>query len=135
MKDISYFINEQLTKSDLNAVEKMADKIFAQVGIDIEFTKHFLDRVNDARNGKPITAEELSKMFKEVYKKHGKKLSGLSDDYHALLIDLQTDINIPFVLVWDDRNNEFDLVSKTIMRKKGFKTRDKKFPVRTSSIK
>ena len=43
-----------LTKQDLDAVEKYADRLYKSVGIDVEFTKHFLDRVNDAKNKKKI---------------------------------------------------------------------------------
>ena len=35
---------------------------------------------------------------------------------------MQTDINMPFVLKYDRRTQEFDLIAKTVMRKKGFKT-------------
>ena len=41
-----------ITKTDLDQIEKYADKLFAKVGIDVEFTRHFLDRVNDERNRK-----------------------------------------------------------------------------------
>lgn len=41
-----------ITQADLDAVEKYADRVFAKVGIDVEFTRHFLDRANDARNKK-----------------------------------------------------------------------------------
>ena len=54
MKTFSQYIFERVSKSDLDQIEKYADKLFAAVGIDIEFTRHFLDRVNDARNKKPI---------------------------------------------------------------------------------
>jgi len=43
--------------------------------------------------------------------------------------DLQTDINMPFALRWDRDNNELDLIVKTVMRKKDFKTSNKEFPV------
>ena len=45
-----------ITKSNLNQIEKYADKLFAAVGIDVEFTRHFMDRVNDARNKDQITS-------------------------------------------------------------------------------
>jgi len=108
-------------------VEKFADKIFAKVGIDIEFTRHFLDRVNDSRNGKDITVAELTRLFKQTYKKHGKKIAKLGEDTQAVLNDLQTDINLPFVLQWDGK--EFDLIAKTIMRKKDFKTTNQKLKI------
>jgi len=120
-------INEEVTKADLKDVEKFADKIFAKVGIDIEFTRHFLDRVNDSRNGKDITVAELTRLFKQTYKKHGKKIAKLGDDTQAVLNDLQTDINLPFVLQWDGK--EFDLIAKTIMRKKDFKTTNQKLKI------
>ena len=48
-----------ITKSDLNQIERYADRLFAAVGIDVEFTRHFMDRVNDARNQAQITSSEL----------------------------------------------------------------------------
>ena len=47
-------ISEDVSRSDLDQIERYADKLFAAVGIDVEFTRHFLDRVNDERNKKPI---------------------------------------------------------------------------------
>ena len=41
--------------------------------------------------------------------------------------DMQTDVNMPFVLKWDGK--ELDLVAKTVMRKKDFKTSNKTFAV------
>ena len=31
-----------ITQAYLDAVEKYADRVFAKVGIDVEFTRHFL---------------------------------------------------------------------------------------------
>src|SRR5210317_1427648 len=109
-----------ITKSDLDQVEKYADKLFAKVGIDVEFTRHFLDRVNDERNKKQITTAELTRLFKQTYNKHGKKIPQLGPDAEAVIKDMQTDINMPFVLKWDKNSQEFELVAKTVMRKKGF---------------
>ena len=50
------------------------------------------------------------------------KDSSTWSDAEAVLKDMQTDINMPFVLKYDKRNQEFELVAKTVMRKKGFKT-------------
>ena len=105
----------ELTKKDLDAVEKYADRLYASSGIDVEFTRHFLDRVNDARNKKQITVAELIRMFKQSYKKYGKKIAQLGPDAEAVLNDMQTDINMPFVLKWDGK--ELDLVAKTVRRK------------------
>jgi hypothetical protein len=115
-------LREQVSKSDLDGVEKFADRLFAKVGIDVEFTRHFLDRVNDERNKKQITTAELTRLFKQTYNKHGKKIPQLGPDAEAVLKDMRTDINMPFVLKWDKTSQEFELVAKTIMRKKGFQT-------------
>lgn len=116
-----------ITRSDLAQIEKYADKLFAKVGIDVEFTRHFLDRVNDERNKKQITTAELTRLFKQMFKKHGKPIAKLGPDAEAVMKDMQTDVNMPFVLKWDGK--ELDLVAKTVMRKKDFKTSNKTFAV------
>jgi len=72
--------------------------LFAAVGIDVEFTRHFLDRVNDARNQKQITTAELTRLFKQSFKKFGKKIARLGPDAEAVINDMKTDINMPFAL-------------------------------------
>ena len=39
MKTFKQHLNEDVSKSDLDQVEKYADKLFAAVGIDVEFTR------------------------------------------------------------------------------------------------
>jgi hypothetical protein len=117
---VNEIIKEDITKSQLDSIEKYADGLFNKLGIDIEFTKHFLERVNDKRNIKPITIAELIGMFKRLYKKHGKPLSKLDDDLTAVVKDFNNNINIPFAInVTDD---DIEMYAKTVMRKKDFKT-------------
>ena len=115
---------KEITKSDLDQLEKYADRLFGAVGIDVEFTKHFLDRVNDERNRKQITTAELTRLFKQSFKKYGKKIAQLGPDAEAVLNDMRTDVNMPFAL--NLKGGELELVAKTIMRKKDFKTRNTK---------
>jgi hypothetical protein len=119
-------IQEFVTQSELNDVERIADEWFEDYGIDVQFTKHFIERVNDERNGKPISAEELEDLFTQTAEKYGEKLSNLPDDYQAVLFKLRNDINLPFALNYDDKNDEMDLVAKTVMRKKNFQTSNPK---------
>ena len=128
MKRFKEYISEEITKNDLDQIEKYADKLFAVVGIDIEFTRHFLDRVNDARNKKPINSAELIRLFRLTYKKHGKSIAAMNPDAEAVIHDMETDVNMPFVINVD-REGMLDLVAKTVMRKKDFKTRNKKLEV------
>lgn len=112
-----------ITQKALDDLESYLDKVWAQLDIDVAFTRHFLDRVNDPRNKKDIEIQELRKLFIETYKKYGsmfKKMAKKDSDIQGVLNDISTQINSPFVLKWDNRNREFDLVSKTVMRKKNF---------------
>jgi hypothetical protein len=121
-----FSIQEFVTQSELNDVERIADEWFEDYGIDVQFTKHFIERVNDERNGKPISAEELEDLFTQTAEKYGEKLANLPDDYQAVLFKLRNDINLPFALNYDDKNDEMDLVAKTVMRKKNFQTSNPK---------
>lgn len=111
---------ENVSQDQLNKIERAFDKLFATVGVNVEFTRHFIDRVNDTRNTPEITIDDLIEIFGDAYKKHGKAIPKLGKDAQAVLRDIETDVNIPFVLVWNERNKQFDMVSKTIMRKRNF---------------
>ena len=118
--DLNAADEKEVKKSDLDQVEKYADRIFASLGIDVEFTRHFLDRANDKRNVKQITPAELTRLFKQSFKKFGKKIAQLGPDAEGVINDMKTDINMPFVL--NLKGGELELVAKTVMRKKDFKT-------------
>ena len=127
----TYLLNEYLTDYDLKQIEKTADSYFNKLGLDIEFTKHFKERVNDRRNKEQITADELNDIFKDVYKKYGFKLRDLKDDYEAVFKDLTTDINSPFVINYDGKDDNINIIMKTIMRKPGFKTQNTVYKLKT----
>jgi hypothetical protein len=120
---------EEVSQSQLKELEKYLDQLFKILNVDVSFTKHFLDRVNDSRNGKPITVDELQLLFKKTIQKYGKKIPALGPDAEAVLNDMQTQINLPFILKWDRDSEELDLVAKTVMRKKNFMTHNQKFTV------
>jgi hypothetical protein len=122
-------IDGEVTKSALDALEVHIDNVFNKIGIDVGFTRHFLDRVNDTRNGKQITIRELGRLFAKEYKRWGKPIAQMGPDKEAVMKDLESDVNIPFVLKWNRKTNQLDLVAKTVMRKKNFKSPDREFPV------
>jgi hypothetical protein len=104
--------------------EKVVDKLFEKFGIDFKFTKHFADRMGDERNDPCITLKELADFIKKIYAKQGKSLKGVAGA-EAVVKDIQKDLNIPVAVTYDSRNDEFDVVMKTIMRKKNFRTPNK----------
>ena len=122
---------ERIEIGELNVLEVELDKLFKRYKIDIEFTYHFKQRMNDPRNKKPITIEELRKIFLSTHKKYGRRISGNEDAFEAVLKDLSTNINIPFVFQdkKDPASKERDLKAKTVMRKKNFGTPDHVFKV------
>ncbi len=67
---------------------------------------------------------ELATLFKKLYQKQGRPLKGMKGA-EAVIKDLQSDLNIPVVIKYDPREDDFDVVMKTIMRKKNFRTPDK----------
>lgn len=129
-----------ITRQDLSQLERYLDQAWNLLGIDVHFGYHFFERVNDPRNGKQITYEELRKLFVDTYKKFGNAFSKMSKkdtEIEGVLSDLSTKINSPFVLKWDPRNREFDLIGKTVMRKANFvpnNPREKKFTVEDNDM-
>ena len=115
-------MSKPISKQELNQIESTLDKLFSKLDLDVEFTKHFLDRVNDARNGKQITPEELIAVYDSLYKKHGVKLSKQDDEIEELVKSISTDINIPLNIDYNFRTKKIELTAKTIMRKKNFQS-------------
>lgn len=112
-------IKEDFKRSDLDQVEKFADKALAP--LDVEFTNHFFDRVLDPRNGKLISAAELVSFFKRLAQKKATFIDFLKKYKEFVTTNKKFDLNIPFVRMANT------LVAKTIMRKADFKTPDPKF--------
>ena len=112
---------EEVTSKELADLEKFGDRLLNKFDIDIEFTKHFADRMNDKRNKPSITVAELQRLFKKIARNKGKNIKKHGDS-EAVLKDIQSDLNLPVVV--DFKNGEFEVTNKTIMRKKDFKTKD-----------
>ena len=103
-------------------LEKFGDKLLNKYNIDIELTKHFHDRMNDARNIPCIKISELQQFFKKMEKVHGKEIKNHGEG-QAILKDAQKDLNLPVVITLL-KNGMFEVKAKTIMRKKNFKSSD-----------
>ena len=128
MKSFKQYISEEecqaYTKQQLKDLEVFADRLLNKFGIDIEFTKHFRDRMNDARNRPCIKIAELQQLFKKMHKAGGKRIKGHGEG-QAVVLDLQRDLNLPVVIDLLD-NGMFEVRAKTIMRKKNFKSSNKR---------
>jgi len=119
-KQIDKLKNEntnEMAKADMDAVEKYADQQLAPSDIELgKETDHFFQRLNDPRNGKPISTPELTGFFKRLAKNKKKFLEFVKQYKEFVVKDRRTDINIPFVVMANK------LIAKTIMRKGDFKS-------------
>ena len=116
--------SEDVTQKQLQDLEKFGDRLLSKFKIDIEFTRHFADRMNDDRNKPAITVAELQKVFKKIAKRKAVEIRQ-NPDSEAVLKDMQADLNLPIVINYDKAKDEYEVVNKTIMRKKNFGTSDK----------
>lgn len=113
--------HQQVTSSDLVELEKMIDSLFHTVKIDVALSKvHFLKRMNDMRG--PVTTKEVGDLFRKAFTKYGKLLAKSGPEMQAVITDMQTDVNVPFVLEWNRDKEMLDLTAKSTMKKKGYRT-------------
>ena len=107
----------EMAKSDLDQVEKYADQQLSPEDIELgKESDHFFQRLNDPRNGKQISAAELTGFFKRLAKNKKKFLDFVKQYKEFVVKDNRTKINIPFMAVANK------LIAKTIMRKDDFKS-------------
>ncbi len=118
-------LEEKITPLDLKILSHSANKLFSNDKVEVKFTNHFIDRVNDERNKPDITLEELLNFYNKQYIKNGKKIANMKD-IEAVLKELNSDINIP-VYIEKMPNGKVELRAKTIMRKKNFIPQGKVF--------
>lgn len=117
-------VDEEVSQRQIDDLEKFADRLLAKFNIDIEFTRHFADRMNDKRNNPEISIPELQRLFKKIAREKAKNIKS-NVNAEVVLKDIQSDLNLPVVIKYDRKNDEIDVVNKTIMRKKDFKTTSK----------
>jgi hypothetical protein len=68
--------------------------------------------------------KELAAMIQKIYKKYqgGEKSLNKFVDAEAVIKDIQSDLNMPIAVEYDRKDDELNVIAKTIMRKKNFST-------------
>lgn len=136
-------LKEFVSAQDINRLDRELDDLYSDIpvdqqtpdgkkmqdGIDVTFTKHFADRVNDERNKKPITPDELEDLFDKVHTEFGEEIAELGPEAEGVLTDLSSKINIPFIIDYNPGLRKLVLKTKTVMRKPDFKSPDKLYKV------
>jgi hypothetical protein len=118
----AYELNEFVSPPQMAEIAHFCDALWGKLGIDVAFTRHFIDRVNDERNGKSITTAEMIRLFRKEYEQFGKQVASMDANQEAVFSDILTNVNLPFVIKGDGEDKT--LVAKTVMRKPDFKTPD-----------
>lgn len=121
-------VHQDVTAADVQELEKMIDQLFHKVGIDVGLSQtHFVQRMNDMRG--PVTTKEVGDLFRKAFAKYGKLLAKSGPEMEAVLSDMQSAVNVPFNLYWNREKEMLDLSAKTVMKKKDFRTRNRKLRV------
>lgn len=111
---------EFVSHDQLMGIVDYAKRLFRSLKMDFDVRgSHLEDRINDARNGKEITVNELIGLVKRTVLQKGPMLQSLDPDTEGVIKDISTDINMPFIIQWDGKT--LDFIPKTIMRKKDFR--------------
>lgn len=113
---------EFVSHKQIDDLEKFGDRLLKKFDIDIEFTKHFADRMNDARNDPEIKVSELQNLFKKIQRSKGSEIKQ-HGGMEVVIKDLSKDLNLPVAI--NKKGDEYEVVNKTIMRKKNFKSPNK----------
>jgi len=126
-------LEEFISQNQLGEIERGLDGIFKKNNIDVQFTRHFFDRLNDERNvrigGSEITSGELVRLFKQEQKRWGKSLQALPDNEEGVMKDKKTNINVPFIKKNTPDSQPDKVITKTIMKKPNFKSDTPFYPV------
>lgn len=125
LKDI---LNE-MTRAQLDRVEDVVNALWKELDVDITFSHHFFTRLNDPReNPQPITPKELITLFLKQYRAHGYEIANYDSGKEAVLTDIVSRLNIPFVV--NDHGRDREIKMKTVRRRPDFYTPDQTFVVR-----
>jgi len=105
---------ELQSPAEVIELERQLDALMRPVGLDVEFTRHFVERLLGRE--RRVTADEITRAFDKLKKKYKKRLLAAKrkNNFKALLRDLSADLNIAFAIKGDELHNI------TIMRKADF---------------
>ena len=112
----------ELDDSEIKSLEDYLDRIFATLKVDVEFTRHFKDRLRGRES--ELKQQTIKDSFNKMLKKYQERIVK-SPDVNAILQDMSNNINVPFVIT-KLKDGTYEMDTLTIMKKKGFKPFDVK---------
>lgn len=111
-----------LGASGLAQLERYLDRLWRAVGLGLIMSRHWKERLADARNKAPIGVQEIVHLFQEEIAKHGRQIALLEPGAQGVFRDTRNDLNVPFVLDVDRRDRRLKIIAKTVIRKRDFHT-------------
>jgi len=116
------YLIELSNPSEVKELEQYLDKMFADMGLDVNLTKHFVERILGREQS--VTMDEVTTAFTKLKAKYGDRLMQAkeTDRYVGILKDFSTSLNIVFELKDDKMNNV------TIIRKSPNQFQSREFP-------
>lgn len=106
---------ELQTPAEVVALEQQLDTLMQSVGLDVKFTRHFIERLLGREQ--KITSNEVIEAFSKLKKKYKKRLLSAKHrpGYEAILKDFDNDLNVVFGI--HPGTNGPELVNITIKKK------------------
>ena len=119
MEDIE-FLNDELSLATLKHLENYINKL----GLNVESVDYFFEEISRKRTDGKITNSDAICLFKRILGQRNIVFN--NSDAQSVIFEMETNINMPFLLVSDGEDGGINLVAKTVVRKRGFKSSDQK---------
>jgi len=106
---------ELQSNAEVQELENQLDQLMRSVGLDVEFTQHFVERL--LGRDRSVSKEEIIDAFRKLKAKYKKRLLSAKKHpgYEAILKDFDNDLNVVFAIQNDVP--EPNLVNITMMQK------------------
>ena len=111
------------------SLEKTLDDMFEDLGIDINFTRHFKERVIE----RGLTEEDIVELMKKIYDTHGDEVADLGRDENRVFTHLRRLVDIAAINKGYGEDYLKDLVLKTAYKRNS--PREPEFKTNRSSPK
>lgn len=141
-----YVLLSEMSSVEINHAESRIRQMFLDIGINVKFTRHFGDRIIDGAKDEHgsrrdnVTYDEMISVFERLKKSHDELFLTASDhvdeikrgQFEGVIRDNFSAINIPFVLNFVKSTQMFELVCKTIMKRRNFHTKETDHVIKVS---
>ena len=124
-------LNKQKTNEsvDFISLEKILDNMFEDLGIDINFTRHFKERVIE----RGLTEEDIIELMEKIYDTYGDEVADLGKDENRVFTHIKRLVDIAAINKGYGEDYLKDLVLKTAYKRNSL--REPEFRTNSSSPK